>query len=151
MPSLQVIEETIARMDDYELAERWRNGMFSDEAKPIAEREFQKRGISSVDSVLGEFEPMEARPYKPIVFPVLFAAIGGGNALAQLGGEIAGAMGAALVAVLGTAVGWKLGEVVAVYAKKKDSQAVRTVIYCMALVVWFCLNAFITSALHQPS
>ena len=43
--SSTVIADTLARMDDVELVQRWRNGMFSDDAKPIAAAELRSRQI----------------------------------------------------------------------------------------------------------
>jgi hypothetical protein len=43
--SSTVIADTLARMDDVELVHRWRNEMFSDDAKPIAAAELRSRQI----------------------------------------------------------------------------------------------------------
>lgn len=49
MTSPEVIASTLKRMDDRELLERWCNGMFSEEALPIARAELEQRGIAIPD------------------------------------------------------------------------------------------------------
>ncbi len=49
MTQLEVIKHNILNMEDAELAERLRDGKFSDEARPIAEEEFANRGYQLSD------------------------------------------------------------------------------------------------------
>lgn len=146
MYSLEVIAESISRMEDDELIERWRKGVLSDDAKLLVEREFQKRGIdpdNPVPSIASVHE--EIKPRKPVLIPALFAAIGGGTAGAKFGGAIAGAIGAGIGAAAVAAVGWYLGRLVVGIAQKWASLGVRVLVYCTALVVWFFLNAMVTA------
>ena len=107
MYSLEVIKESITRMDDEELIERWRKEMFSEEAKPLVEEEFQKRGIDPKShDTHASVTLTEVAPRKPILIPALFAAIGGGAAGGKVGGAIAGAIGAGIGAMALAAVGW---------------------------------------------
>lgn len=56
MYSSEVIaRRSIANMDDQELIQRWNAGMFSDDAKPIAQRELLKRGIDPLTQEIPDF------------------------------------------------------------------------------------------------
>lgn len=45
MYTLEEIERTIRAMDTQQLSDRWERGLFSDEARPIAESELRRRDI----------------------------------------------------------------------------------------------------------
>lgn len=57
-----VIAETLTRMDNDELVERWKNGMFSDEARPIAAAELRSRRIDPENYAL----PIDTPPPEPV-------------------------------------------------------------------------------------
>lgn len=146
MYSIEVIKESISRMDDDELVERWRKEMFIEEAKPIVEEEFQKRGIDPKNYETEASVTERANStHKPIFIPALFAAIGGGTTGGKVGGAIAGAIGAGIGAIALAAVGWYLGRLAVVFASKWKSQGVRILFYCTALLMWFFMNAIATA------
>lgn len=58
---LDVIEKTIRGMDTHQLVSRWRNGQFSEQARPIAQRELQARGIDP-DGPIPQLEPAPREP-----------------------------------------------------------------------------------------
>lgn len=45
MTNIDVIRQTLARMDDDELLARWKSGLFSDDAAPLARAEMALRGM----------------------------------------------------------------------------------------------------------
>lgn len=142
MHSLEVIKESITRMDDDELIERWRKEMFREDAKPFVEEEFQKRGIDPRNyHAHASVIQAEVTPRKPVLIPALFAAIGGGATGGKIGGAIAGAIGAGIGALALAAVGWYLGRLIVGFAGKWKSQGVRVLFYCTTLLVWFFMNA----------
>lgn len=143
MSSSQVIEETIARMDTEEILQRWRDGMFSDEARPIVEKEILKRNLDIHNPATFVPELVEIRPRKPVVLPALFAAISGSTTGATFGAAIAASIGAGVGAVLLGALGWKLGGLVANFSLRQQKQVVRILICCVALGIWFLLNAIL--------
>ena len=57
-----VFAQAIGRMGDDELVERWKNGMFSEEARPIAAAELHRRSIDPDKYVM----PVEEAPPKPV-------------------------------------------------------------------------------------
>ena len=54
-----VIAQTLSRMEDDELVDRWRRRMFSDAAVPIAAAEFKRRGIDPDKYVQPVEEPLQ--------------------------------------------------------------------------------------------
>lgn len=58
--SSSVIADTLARMDDAELVQRWRNGTFSDDAKSIAVAELHSRQIDPDRYSLPDDVPISA-------------------------------------------------------------------------------------------
>ena len=145
MYSLDVIQESISRMGDDELVERWQKEMFIDEAKPLVESEFRKRGIDPKNYVTPMYAAAEVTPRKPILIPALFAATSGGVTGGKFGGAIAGAVGAGIGAMFFAAVGWYLGCLVVNFARKWTSPGIRVFIYCATLIAWFFLNAIATA------
>lgn len=146
MYSLDVIQVSISRMDDDELMERWEKEMFSDEAKPLVEKELRRRGIDPNNYVTHVSAiSTEVTPRKPILIPVLFAVISGGTTGGKFGGAIAGATGAGIGAMFFAVVGWYLGRLVVDFARRWKSPGIRFFIYCATIMIWFFLNAVATA------
>ena len=143
MYSLDVIEKSIIGMDDHQLIQRWKDGVFSDEAKPIAENELRNRGIDLGDPIArpSDFDVgLSPKLFKPRLLPILFAAIAGATAGRELGGALAGAVGAGVLAAVVAALGWYVGGFIASFAHKRKHLAVRILICVASLIAWIYLS-----------
>ncbi|MCD9097517.1 hypothetical protein LU699_08735 [Luteimonas fraxinea] len=143
MYSLDAIGKSIAGMDDYQLIQRWKDGLFSDEAKPLAEDEFRRRGIDLADPVPrpSSFDvDLAPKPFKPKLLPILFAAIAGATVGRELGGALAGAIGAAFLSAVVALLGWYVGGAVARFAHKRKHLLIRVLICVAGLVAWLYLS-----------
>lgn len=143
MYSLDVIEKSIAGMDDHQLIQRWKEGLFSDEAKPIAENEIRNRDIDLANPIArpSDFDVvLSPKPFRPRLLPVLFAAIAGATVGRELGGALAGAIGAGILAVVVAALGWYVGGFIARFAHKRKFLAVRILICVAGLIAWLYLS-----------
>jgi hypothetical protein len=146
MYSSETIAKTLASMDDSELVRRWRDGLFSDQAKSIAEDELARRGIdpekqsSTVTADAGNLLP-HPRTAKPYFLPLLFAAIGGATAGREIGAALAGSIGAGLAAAVVALAGWYTGSYLALLSKRRKHIAWRVLFPLLGSVAWVYLCA----------
>lgn len=143
MYSLDVIAKSIAGMDDHQLIQRWKDGLFSDDAKPLAEAELQRRGIDTLDPIArpSDFDAdVSPKPFKPRLLPALFAATAGATVGRELGAALAGAIGAAVLSALVALLGWYVGGLIARFAHKRKHLIVRFLICAASLVAWLYLS-----------
>lgn len=143
MYSLDVIEKSIVGMDDHQLIQRWKDGLFSEEAKPIAENELRNRGIDLVAPIARQSDfdvDLSPKLFKPRLLPALFAAIAGATVGRELGGALAGAVGAGVFAMVVAVLGWYVGSFIASFAHKRKQLAVRVLISVVSLIAWLYLS-----------
>ena len=143
MYSLDVFEKSIANMDDHQLIQRWKDGLFSDETKPIAEKELSIRGIDLTNPVARPStfdDDATPQPFKPRLLPVLFAALGGATAGREIGAALAGYIGAGVMAFFVAVLGWFVGGYVARFAHKQKHLVVRILIGAASLIAWLYLS-----------
>lgn len=139
MTQLDEIKKNIQNLEDAELAERLRDGQFSDEARPIAEEEYANRGYQLSDesiekTIKSNNEQVSTKPYKPLFLPilfVLFATIAGGN----IGAAIYSAIGAGIGAAIFSVIGWYVASFTA-KATRKHKKLLRFVLQAAAFIIW---------------
>ena len=145
MYSLDEVSKAIAALDDYVLIQRWNDGQFSDEARPVAASELQKRGIDLQDPVARpSIYDVQASPqtFTPRLLPALFAAFSAATFGRELGAAIWGYIGAGIASALMALLGWYVGGFVARFAHKRKHFAVRFTICAVALLAWLFLCGF---------
>lgn len=136
----------IDRLEDPELIERYRSGMFSEEARPIAEEILRSRGFDvskPLPDLLGAEVIAEtaavaqakknANPYMvPFIFGASAAPLGG-----VLGSALVGTVGAAIAAGGFFFLGWRVGRGLALAARGwSHSSMVRTIVLISATLAW---------------
>ena len=149
MYSIEVITKSLSSMDDHQLIQRWKDGLFSNEARPIAESELRNRGIDPADPVARHSETetnVVSKAYKPRLLPSLFAITAGGTAGQELGGALAGAIGAGVLTIILFLAGWYLGGAIARFAHKRKSLAIRILICVASLIAWLYLSGIVVAA-----
>ena len=133
-------------MEDHEIVDRYRRGLLSDEAKPIADEILRSRGIdraSPPPEVLEDPALSKPRQFNPRLVPSLFGVFAAGTAGRQIGALLGGAIGAGLVAALAFYIGWKVGRVVANYAHRQPRKLNRFLIATAATVAWALVVGFV--------
>ena len=139
MIQLDEIKQNIHNMEDTELAERLRDGQFSEEARPIAEEEYVNRGYklsneSIEETIRSQHASVPKKPYKPMLLPFLFA-IFATIAGSKLGAVVYGAIGAGIGAAVFVVVGWYLASNIAKFTRQY-SKLIRFLIQSVAFIVW---------------
>jgi len=134
---------TIEQMEDHEIVDRMKRGMFSDEARPVAEAILRERGIDSANPVIPDDPALKSvtpKIYRPWLVPTTFAILAAGAAGRHIGAAIGGAIGAGLFAAVLALFGWWVGVKIALRVRKFSSKAVRFLILLLACVGWlfFC-------------
>jgi hypothetical protein len=134
---------TIEQMEEHEIIDRMKRGMFSDEARPIAEAILRERGIDSANPLIPDDPAMKSdapKTYRPWVVPVIFAFVAATNAGRFIGAAIGGAIGAGLFAGVLALLGWWIGAKIAVRVRKFPSATARFVVLLLACIGWifFC-------------
>ena len=116
MQSELPFQSAIEQMEEHEIIDRLRKGMFSEEARPTAEAILRARGLDTENPV----EPPDQRlksavreAWKPRLLPALFGCAAGVLVGRHLGAALAGAVGAAIAAAILVWVGWLVGTKVA--------------------------------------
>lgn len=148
MTQLDEIKSNIQNLEDAELAERLRDGQFSDEARPIAEEEYANRGYqlseeSIEKTIKSQDVPVERKPYKPIFLPflfIIFATIAG----AKLGSAVYSAIGAGVGAAIFSVVGWYLASFIA-KATRRYNKVIRFLIQTVAFIIWAVVCSVLTT------
>lgn len=143
MQSLDGIKKSIAGMDDHQLIQRWKDGLFSVETKVIAEDELRNRGIDLADPIARSSSVDDdhlSKPLKPWLLPALFAVTASATVGRELGGALAGATGAAVFAVIVAILGWNVGSAVARFSRTRQHLAIRILICTASGVAWLYLS-----------
>lgn len=133
---------TIEQMEEHEIVDRLKRGMFSDEARPIAEAILRERGIDSTNPVIPDDPAMNSvasKIYRPWVVPFLFSIAAASNAGRFVGAAIGGAIGAGLFAGALALLGWWVGAKIALRVRRFSSGIARFVILLLACIAWFYL------------
>lgn len=134
---------TIEQMEEHEIVDRMKRGMFSDEARPIAEAILRERGIDSANPVIPDDPAMNSvapKTYRPWVVPTIFAFGAASSVGRHIGTAIGGAIGAGLFAAVLALLGWWVGAKIALRAHRFTSESTRFVILLLACIGWliFC-------------
>lgn len=133
---------TIEQMEEHEIVDRMKRGMFSDEARPIAEAILRERGIDSENPVIPDDPAMNSvapKTYRPWVVPAIFAFAAASNAGRFIGAAIGGAIGAGLFAGVLALLGWWVGAKIALRVRRFSSATARFVILLLACIAWLFL------------
>jgi hypothetical protein len=78
--------------------------------------------------------------YRPLLLPIFFAFIAAATLGRELGGALAGPIGAGLLAVALWFFGWWAGKSIAVFARRRKHLIVRGLLLTGALIAWVYLN-----------
>lgn len=139
MPDDSPFRSAIERMEEHEIIARLKKGLFSEEAKPIAEAVLRARGIDPSNPVVPADQRLSTitrTPGKPKLLPFLFAAIAATMAGRHIGAAIAGAIGAGLAAVVLWWPAWWVGATVALQLRKIQSPPMRGLVSLVAVFAW---------------
>jgi len=148
MTNLDVIRKNIGNMEDSELAESLSTNQFTEEARKLAEDEFVRRGYELSDDAFAKAQEIDerddrvAKPYKPLLLPILFATFASLAGM-KVGALLFAAIGAGLLAGLFAYGGWKAGDFL---ARKSNvmGKASRLIVRILALVIWVLICGFLT-------
>lgn len=145
MYSNEAIAKSISQMDDCKLIERWNAGLFSDEARSVAQAEMLKRGID-VASPTPRPSPFDGesshRATKPRLVPIAFA-LATSLLAPKAGAAYGGALMGGIFTAAAVALGWYVGRAVYRYLYPRTTPASRIVVCTLALVTWtFVCGAF---------
>ena len=137
---------TIEQMEEHEIVDRMKRGMFSDEARPIAEAILRERGIDAANPVIPDYPDLKSvtpKTYRPWFVPTIFALLAAGTAGRHIGAAIGGAIGAGLFAAVLALFGWWVGAKVALRVQMISSKSIRFLVLLLACIGWlvFCTVA----------
>lgn len=136
-------------MEEHEIIDRLKNGMFSDAARPIAEQVLLQRGVDPKRPIVPADQQLELSnaPRKPRLLPGFFAAIGGILVGPYLGASIAGAVGASLTTGIVVLLGWWIGSKVAIFTHRFNSRPIRLAYCAVAVLSWLVVMGLIGAVL----
>ena len=133
------IRPTIERMEEHEIIDRLKRGMFSEDARPIAEAILCERGVDPSNPVVPEDQvPVFRQPveWKPRLLPMLFGAFAAATAGRQIGAALGGLSGAGVFSALAFLVAWWIGKKLAFSIQKISSKPKRYFLIFVATLVW---------------
>jgi hypothetical protein len=139
MPNDSPFRPAIERMEEHEIIDRLKKGLFSEDAKPVAEAVLRARGVDPSNPVVPEDQRLSAAPStpsKPKLVPFFFAVIAATMAGRHIGAAIAGAIGAGLAAVVLWWPAWWVGTKLAVQLRKVRSTPMRGLLSVIAVLAW---------------
>lgn len=129
----------IEQMEEHEIIERLKKGMFNDEARPVAEDILRNRGIDPGNPIIpeGQRPPVaSARSRTPRLLPAIFAAFAGGMAGRHIGAAFAGSIGVGIAAAAFAWGGWWTGAKLALQIRKINSKPGRFLVSVVAILAW---------------
>ena len=132
------IRESLARMEDHELLQRWRESHFSDEAKPIALEEIRVRNLDPLAptprDMTSRIDPL------PRLFPrlvwglvAILLAVAAGRVI---GPVVVDSLGTLASVIMFGVVGWYLDGIVVRVVRGRVHPIFRMLVYLALLVLW---------------
>lgn len=138
--------EAIERMEEPEIIDRLKRGVFSEEARPVAEEILRGRGVDPENPVLAsDFSENQAtrKPKKSKVVPGMAALLVSTLAGAKIGASFLGGIGAALGAAVTFPLGWWLGSLLTRQLARVSSKPARVALAVFTLLVLAFMAALV--------